>query len=242
MHLDAFWAAFRAIVGAAVLIIADQFLLLGIDRDDGLPRSLCRNDFRVDVLELGIPIGVLRAFVRLAIGLPREAEFGQLGANRLVADLMAQPREFRGQLFQALGHPDQCPHRIAKRHGLDETAQIIDERRILLAECQATAALAAHAIFRERASIEIVLAAIDRRARQTCDLGDGGEPAIASGPHLGSSEQPPPAFVEPVAKAVPTFFDALPVDHVSAIVVFAGDGNPPTVSHSVTRPQIAIRL
>src|SRR5258708_40368014 len=28
VHLDAFWAAFRAIVGAAVLIIADQFLLL----------------------------------------------------------------------------------------------------------------------------------------------------------------------------------------------------------------------
>jgi hypothetical protein len=74
VHLDAFWAAFRAIVGAAVLIVADEFLLLGINRDDGLPRSLCGNDFRVDVLELGIPVGMLRAFVRLAIGLPREAE------------------------------------------------------------------------------------------------------------------------------------------------------------------------
>src|SRR5260370_5510304 len=66
----AFWAAFRAIVGAAVLIIADQFLLLGIDRDDGLPRSLCRNDFRVDVLELGIPIGGPRSTTPLQIRRP----------------------------------------------------------------------------------------------------------------------------------------------------------------------------
>jgi hypothetical protein len=70
----------------------------------------------------------------------------------------------------------------------------------------------------------------------------GGEPAIAGGAHLGRSEQPAPKFVEPVAKAVSTLFDALPVDHASAIVIFAGDGNPQTVSHSVTRPQIAIRL
>jgi hypothetical protein len=107
---------------------------------------------------------------------------------------------------------------------------------------QATAALAAHAILREAPSVEVVLATIDSRARKPGDLGDGGQPTIASGAHLGSSEQPAPALVEPVAKAIPTLLDALPVDHASAIVVFASDGNPPTVSHSVTRPQIAIRL
>ena len=67
--------AFRAIIGSAVLEVADQLLLLRVDGDDGLLLGLRRNDFRVDVFELGIAVGMLRAFIRLAIELAREPEF-----------------------------------------------------------------------------------------------------------------------------------------------------------------------
>jgi hypothetical protein len=62
--------AFRAIIGSAILEVADQFLLLRVDGDDRLMLSLRRNGFRVDVFELGIAVGMMRAFIRLAIGLP----------------------------------------------------------------------------------------------------------------------------------------------------------------------------
>ena len=39
--------------------------------------GLGRNDFRVDMLELCISVGMFRAFIRLAIGLAREPEFHQ---------------------------------------------------------------------------------------------------------------------------------------------------------------------
>jgi hypothetical protein len=56
----------------AFLEVADQFLLLGVDGDDGLVLGLRRNDFRIDVFELGVSVGMFRAFIRLAVGLARE--------------------------------------------------------------------------------------------------------------------------------------------------------------------------
>ena len=49
--------------------LADQFLLLGIDRHHRLSLSLKRLGPPVDVLELGIPVRVALAFERLAVGL-----------------------------------------------------------------------------------------------------------------------------------------------------------------------------
>jgi hypothetical protein len=54
---------------AAVLEVADQLLLLGVDRDDGLACGLGRNHLRVDVLELRIAIGMARALKGLAVDL-----------------------------------------------------------------------------------------------------------------------------------------------------------------------------
>src|SRR5258708_39883233 len=54
MHVDTLRIAFRTIVGSTVLEVADQLLLLRVDGDDGLSLGLRRNDFRVDVVELGV--------------------------------------------------------------------------------------------------------------------------------------------------------------------------------------------
>jgi hypothetical protein len=62
-------AAFGPIIRAAVLEVADELLLLGVDRDDGLACGLGRNHLRVDVLELRIAIGMARALKGLAVDL-----------------------------------------------------------------------------------------------------------------------------------------------------------------------------
>ena len=61
--------------------LLQRTLLLRVDGDDGLLLHLRRNDFRVDMLELGVSVGMVRAFIRLAIGLAREPEFHQLLAH-----------------------------------------------------------------------------------------------------------------------------------------------------------------
>ena len=52
MHVHPPWLAFRAIIGSAVLEVADQLLFLGVDGDYGLWLGLRRHDFRVDIFEL----------------------------------------------------------------------------------------------------------------------------------------------------------------------------------------------
>ena len=58
VHLDATWIALRPIVAAAILEVADQLLLLRVDRDDRLPCRLRRDDLRVDMLELRVAVGM----------------------------------------------------------------------------------------------------------------------------------------------------------------------------------------
>ncbi|CAH2405807.1 hypothetical protein MES5069_50007 [Mesorhizobium escarrei] len=47
-----------AIIGSAILEVADQLLLLRVDRDDGLAGGLRGDDFRVDVFELRVAFGM----------------------------------------------------------------------------------------------------------------------------------------------------------------------------------------
>src|SRR3954469_14475835 len=52
-----------------VLVVADQLLLLGVDRDHRVPGSLKSQDPGIDVLELGIAVRVVAAFVGLEVTL-----------------------------------------------------------------------------------------------------------------------------------------------------------------------------
>jgi hypothetical protein len=66
----------------------------------------------------------------------------------------------------------QTPQRLhgrAQRRQLDEPFEVVDERRIALAQ-RLAAALASHAAIRQRSLVKIVLAAID--GRTTSDRGE----------------------------------------------------------------------
>src|SRR5450631_396922 len=113
VHLHAPRIAFRAVVGATILVVADQLFLLGIDRDDRLPRGLCGDYLGVDVLELRIAVGMLRALVGLAVRLPAVTERRQQSLHAAGADLVAL-------LLQRGRHPRAAPDLAAgaQRRGL----------------------------------------------------------------------------------------------------------------------------
>jgi hypothetical protein len=188
MHVDAARRAFRTVVRAAVLEVADQLFFLRIDGDDRLTVRLRRNDFCVDVLELRVAVGMFRAFIRLAIELAREAELDQLLVHRIGADRMARRRQRSSEFFHALGNPDQGPHGIAQGRGFDEPPEFSNETRISLANRPPPATGTANSAFRQRFRIEIVLAAIDRRAGKTRNPRHDGQTTPPSGSHLSRRE------------------------------------------------------
>src|SRR5471030_1537553 len=69
VRLHQIGTAFGAVIAAAVLVLADEFLLLRIDRNDRLASCLKRRDLAVDVLELAVAVGMVATLRGLAIDL-----------------------------------------------------------------------------------------------------------------------------------------------------------------------------
>ena len=63
MHIDFVGATLRSIVTARILLVADQLFLFGINRDHRLTSILEGHDLLVDMLELGIPVGMVAALL-----------------------------------------------------------------------------------------------------------------------------------------------------------------------------------
>ena len=112
-------------------------------------------------------------------------------------------RQGCGKLLHALRHPDQGPHGIAQRRGLDQALERGDEPRIVLAKRATTATGTANLPLRQRLCIEITLAAIDRRTGEPGDFRDNRETASTSSPHLGRRKQSPPPLIKLRANRVP---------------------------------------
>ena len=90
MHPDRLGLSLGAQFATAILEVANGFLLLGVDRDDGLASSLERLHFGIDVLELSVTVGMAGAFARLCIGLQAESQTLRQSANQLLARAEAQ--------------------------------------------------------------------------------------------------------------------------------------------------------
>jgi hypothetical protein len=190
------------------------------------------NDFRVDIFELGISVGMFRAFIRLAIELAREPKFHQLLAHRIGTDRMPHLRQGRRQLLHAFRHPDQGPHGIAQHRGLHEALKCRDEPRIVFANRATPATGAANLPLRQRFRGQISLATIDRRTGEPGDLRHDSETAPTGGPHLDRRKQSLPPLVELRADRVPSLSNGDLVDHATDLRLFAAHWNPPDPSHS----------
>jgi hypothetical protein len=77
MHLGATRLALGTVVRPLVGEVADELFLLGVDRDYRLIVGLEGADPGIDVLELGVTVGMLAAVVGLAVGLAAVAELVQ---------------------------------------------------------------------------------------------------------------------------------------------------------------------
>src|SRR3954452_10758725 len=98
VHPDRLRMAFRAKLAAAVLAVANQLLLLRVDRDHRLAGGLERLHRRIAVLELRVAVGMLGALTGLAVALQAEPELGQQPANQLLPGGEALPSQRRGEM------------------------------------------------------------------------------------------------------------------------------------------------
>lgn len=223
------------IVGAGVLEVANQLLLLGVDRDDRLPCSLRGDHLRVDVLELRVAVRMPGAFLGLPVVLTREAEFHQLLGNRVGADQMAHLRQRGGGFVHALRHPQQGPLGIAQRGSLDEALQLGNQPSVALAHRPAPAAGTANPPPRQRRGVPIVLAAIDRRAGEPGDPGDQSQRPPAGSANLGRCKHATTALIQAAPNRIPAIPDAVRVDHAPDLRLFAPIRNPHHPSQSEAR-------
>src|SRR6202167_4975847 len=167
----------RAIVAAAVLELAEQFLLLRVDRYHRLIVDLKLLDLGVDIFELSVAIGMFAAFLGLAVGMAAILQFPQQLGNARGADFVTHRAKRRRQLVVALGDPSQRSRRIAHRRRLEQSFQVRQQRRILRRQPRAAPTLASH-LSPERAGVPQVLqAASDRTSGELCHTRGRGDPA-----------------------------------------------------------------
>ncbi len=105
----------RTPIPAAILEIPDQFLLFRVHRDRRLAAFQEPRHLGVEVLELGVAVGMRGAFSRLAVALQAIARLVEQGRHRAVAHRMRLPGQFLGQRATALDRPSQRRFRIAPR-------------------------------------------------------------------------------------------------------------------------------
>ena len=84
MRLNFDGLSLAAPLSSRILIRSNDFLLLRVNRERWLPRSLLRPDSGTDVAKLGVPVRMLLSLDRLAVGLQTETRFlEQFGNGRM---------------------------------------------------------------------------------------------------------------------------------------------------------------
>src|SRR5208282_3899213 len=100
--------------------------------------------------ELRVPVGIVGALARLAVGLQAELLLLKQFANHRVADLVPKLAQFVRKAAQALAGPAQRRHRIAARVGLDQCVQVVEKTGIRFTQRFAAPARPTYAIDRRR--------------------------------------------------------------------------------------------
>lgn len=151
---------------ARILVVAEEFLLLRIDRDHGALRPQRLPDLAVDEPKLRIAVRVVRAFLRLSVRLQAVLHAPQQLGNRLVTDRMPVRRQFGRERPRALNGPAERRLWIPTRQRVHQRLQPIGQRRIAQLQHRASSARAAHAAEREGRLVQLVQPLGNRDARQ----------------------------------------------------------------------------
>ena len=214
---------------SGVLEIPNQFLLFRVNGDHRLVLRHGRRNRLVDESELGVAVGIVGAFARLAIGLQAELLRLQQLADNGVADLVAELVEFGRQPAQALAGPTQRRRGIPACIWLDKCVQIVEQLRIGFGQRFAPASRTTNAARRERIQrFNVFQAASDRARGDARHTRHRGDAAISRGLGFRRSEKPPLPFVEMRQHRRVALLERILIDHPQELRRATPAWNPPS--------------
>ena len=166
--------------------------------NDRLALGLGPSDLVVEVVKLGVPIRVLRAFFRLAIRLQRVAELVQQSVDEARTHRMAQGLQLDRQLADALRRPSQGA--VVRRPGgdrLEQGVEVRQQRHVGVDAPLAAAARPTHTAGVQRGvRPQFLQAASDPGPRQARRTGHHRNAAMSQGLRLGGGPQASRALVQ----------------------------------------------
>ena len=118
MHVDGFGLSLTLPLLAIILIFSNKFLLFRVNRHDRLTQFLKSLHTPVDIPELRVPVRVLIALERFAVGLQTVARIVEHPVHRALADLMAGRPKLLRQMRGTAACPAQWTGRVAARTDL----------------------------------------------------------------------------------------------------------------------------
>src|SRR3989442_708900 len=198
MHVHLLWPAFGLPFPPGILKVAEQFLLFGISRDNGLFSALKLLDTRLDILELGIPIGMRAARARFAIGLETIVLLMEERPITTLTKRMSGFPQLLGQARGTLTGPAQRGLRISARGRLYQLIQGIPQRRIFLREFLAPATKATNSLRLQFCPSRLYFRQprMNSPASNPQGFGHKADSPIAEGLGFRGGPAPPRPFVE----------------------------------------------
>ena len=153
MHPDRLGVALAAQLAAVVFEVANQFLLLCIHRDRRLARGNRCLHRRIDMLKLGIAVGVIGPLARLAVGLAAVFHVPQQVRHHPLARPEPLLRQRFDQMALAAADPAQRRARIAADGVLDQRLECCRQARLMRHGGLATGSRPAHPLARPRCGL-----------------------------------------------------------------------------------------
>ena len=210
-----FGLALGAPCPARVLEIPNQLLLLGVDRDRRLTLGQRRVDRLVEVLELGVAVGMVRSLAGLAVCLKAVAASAQYRADAGVTDAMTQIAQGPGDLAKALDRPAKRLLGITALRRCDDPLQIPNQPRVGLFQQFAASPHPAHSTIRPPADLKLIQTAANGAAGNPGNSRHRGDPTPAGGQRLARRKNPPLPLVQIRAKRLEPSSYRRFVDHES---------------------------
>ena len=216
MHVDKLGLILGLPFDTGVPEVADEFLLLRIDRDERNATLARVLRLRVDVLELRVAIGMLRALDGLLRRLEAVAQLAEQLADGLVADSNAVAvKELARQDDGALRRPAEGRFRVAPRGRIDELLQRRQQlwMHILVATTAATLAPNLHKVVRLGARPQFVAPLLHRVRCEAGRAGHRENASVTDGIGLGTRPQASHALIHRAPQGLELLSDERLVGH-----------------------------
>jgi hypothetical protein len=155
------------------------------------------SDTSVDVLELGVAIGVVVPLLGLSIGLEVIADVLEETAYGVMTDSVAEDNQGIRQVTGALGCPNEWCLGVSSGGGLQEFVEVVEEHRVAIGEARPSCSRPAESVGRGFGSgtVKFGKSRSDGGPRDPRSLGDGRGSPPTENPCLGGSPPAEDAFV-----------------------------------------------